>query len=127
MARFKLTKKQIHQGFYEGVLEAKSAISGAPALEMLYLGDVVGEVSVEPLGDNNTSWTVRVAIPSEFLTDGVQTFLIVRVGDTQILDRFSVVTGEPLQEDLRAEIELLRAELDMLKRAFRRHASQTMR
>jgi hypothetical protein len=30
-----------------------------------------------------------------------------------------------LDEDIRAEVDLLRAELDLLKRAFRRHCSET--
>jgi hypothetical protein len=31
-----------------------------------------------------------------------------------------------MEDDLRAEVDLLRAELDMLKRAFRRHCLETM-
>ena len=38
-----------------------------------------------------------------------------------------MITGEPVEDDLRGEIDLLRAELDMLKRAFRRHCIDTMR
>jgi hypothetical protein len=30
-----------------------------------------------------------------------------------------------MEDDLRAEVDLLRAELDMLKRAFRRHCLET--
>ena len=43
----------------------------------------------------------------------------VKLGD------FTLIAGEPLADDLRAEVELLRAELDMLKRAFRRHCLET--
>ena len=42
------------------------------------------------------------------------------------LASFTVVMGQPLDEDIRAEMALLRAELDMLKRAFRRHCVETM-
>ena len=35
------------------------------------------------------------------------------------------IAGEAVSDDLRAEVELLRAELDMLKRAFRRHCLET--
>jgi hypothetical protein len=69
---------------------------------------------------------VKADIPKEFLMDGVQTFLFVFEGQTEILDRFSIITGEPLEEDLRAEIQLLREELDMVKRAFRRHCIETI-
>ncbi|MDB9857663.1 hypothetical protein OAC63_04650 [Amylibacter sp.] len=69
---------------------------------------------------------MKADIPKEFLMDGVQTFLFVFEGQTEILDRFSIITGEPLKEDLRAEIQLLREELDMVKRAFRRHCIETI-
>ena len=37
----------------------------------------------------------------------------------------SLLAGEALGDDIRAEVALLRAELDMLKRAFRRHCLET--
>lgn len=126
MARFRLDKKQIANGAYEGLLRARSKGTPTPALELLHLGNVVAEPTLAPMGDDSDLWQVTVDIPSAFLVDGVQTFLFVLKGDTEILDRFSVITGEPLEEDLRAEIELLRDELDMLKRAFRRHCIETM-
>ncbi len=46
------------------------------------------------------------------------------IRDTQTdetLDSFAIVAGEPLDDALHAEVILLRAELDMRKRAFRRH------
>jgi len=42
------------------------------------------------------------------------------------LGSFTVIAGEALGDDIRAEMDLLRAELDMLKRAFRRHCLETM-
>jgi hypothetical protein len=44
-----------------------------------------------------------------------------------VLDQFTVIVGVPLEEDLRAEISLLRAELDLLKRSFQRHCTETLR
>jgi len=93
---------------------------------MIHLGNVVGSVFVDPIGDDGDNWEVKADIPKEFLMDGVQTFLFVFEGQTEILDRFSIITGEPLEEDLRAEIQLLREELDMVKRAFRRHCIETI-
>lgn len=127
MARYRLTKKQIANGAYEGVLQVRAAGPTPPALELLCLGEVVGDAVLEPIDDKGERWLVRAEIPRRFLVDGVHTFLIVPAGRTEILDRFSLVVGEPLEEDLRAEIELLRAELDMLKSAFRRHCAETMR
>jgi hypothetical protein len=40
-----------------------------------------------------------------------------------VLDRVTFLAGDALDEDIRAEVVLLRDELEMLKRAFRRHVS----
>ena len=116
--KYRLNKKQIIGGKYVGILRAREKGNPTPALEMIHLGNVVGSVLVTPIGTDGDNWEVTAEIPPEFLIDGVQTFLFVFEGQTEILGRFSIITGEPLEEDLRAEIELLRAELDMLKRAF---------
>jgi len=54
------------------------------------------------------------------LSDGLQT--VVLQADGEVLTKVTILAGAPLQDDLRAEIGLLRAELDLLKRAFQRHA-----
>lgn len=41
------------------------------------------------------------------------------------LGHFTLITGVALGDDIRVEMELLRAELDMLKRAIRRHCVET--
>ena len=124
--KFRLNKTQIRGGQYHGILRSRGKGQATPAIEMLHLGNVVGTVTLEPVGTDGDNWAVSADIPAEFLTDGVQTFAMVFEGQNEVLDSFSIVTGEPLEEDLRAEIELLRAELDMLKRAFRRHCIETM-
>ena len=70
-------------------------------------------------------WEVRVPIPAEVLSEGVQTFLIQDTVSGLTLSHFTVITGVAMEDDLRAEVDLLRAELDMLKRAFRRHCLET--
>ena len=125
--KYRLTKKKIIGGTYEGVLAASGKGLPTPALEMIHQGNVVGEVTVAPLGEDGDSWQVRADIPMDLLVDGVQTFLFVFAGKADILDRFSLITGDPVEDDIRGEIDLLRAELDMLKRAFRRHCIETMR
>lgn len=125
-AKFRLNKKHIVGGKYTGILRARGKGNPNPSLEMIHLGNVVGQVYVSPIGTDGDNWEVTAEIPQEFLMDGVQTFLFVFEGQTEILDRFSIITGEPLEEDLRAEIQLLREELDMVKRAFRRHCIETL-
>lgn len=70
-------------------------------------------------------WPVAVPIPASLLSDGVQTFVVREVTTGATLGHFTIVTGVPLEDDIRAEIDLLRAELDMLKKAFRRHCAET--
>ena len=55
----------------------------------------------------------------------VQTFLIRSKPTGETLAHFTVITGVAMEDDMRAEVDLLRAELDMLKRAFRRHCVET--
>ena len=75
--------------------------------------------------DSPGNWAIRIAIPAEALSEGVQTFLIRDKPSGETLAHFTVITGVAMADDLRAEVDLLRAELDMLKRAFRRHCVET--
>lgn len=102
-----------------GRWEAVSKVQEAPDLEVRHLGAVLEglEVSGGP-GD----WRIAQPIPAELLNEGVLTFLVCRKADGEVLDSFTLVAGAPLAEDLRAEIGLLRAELDLLKRAFRQQS-----
>lgn len=117
----KLTQTRIRAGVWEGVLTAPGA--DLPRIEVLHLERPLAGVTVTPVPGREGDHAVRVPIPAEVLSEGVQTFLI-RSGD-QTLAHFTIVTGVTLEDDLRAEIDLLRAELDMLKRAFRRHCLET--
>lgn len=113
-----LTKTRIMAGVWEGVLTGPDS---DPRLELV-LGDrVLGDVSVAALPDQPGTWGLRAAIPAQALADGVQVFAIRAVGDSIALAHFPVITGEAATEDLRAEVALLRAELDVLKRVLRRH------
>ena len=117
-----LTKKRILNSVYEGVYVGKSA----PDLELQFLGETVSEVHADILDSDEKSWLIRCNIPSGTISDGIQTFMICQRDSTIVLDSFSISSGEPLEDDLRNEINLLREELDMLKRAFRRHCVETL-
>ncbi|MBN2630156.1 MAG: hypothetical protein JXR75_06425 [Rhodobacteraceae bacterium] len=123
MTEKRLTKTRIRAGVWEGVLRGGEA---APALEVLLLERPVPGVTVAPVAGRPGEWAVRVPIPAEVLSDGVQTFLIREAGTTETLAHFTVITGVAMEDDMRAEVDLLRQELDMLKRAFRRHCLETM-
>ena len=122
MTETKLTKTRIRAGVWEGVLTGPAD----PAIEVLHLEHPVPGHSATPIPDRPGEWLVRVPIPAELLTEGVQTFLIRNKASGETLEHFTIITGVAMEDDMRAEVELLRAELDMLKRAFRRHCLETM-
>ena len=95
-----------------------------PQLEVTHLNEPVLGLEITEDRENG-HWVVRVPVPLETLSDGIQTFLIRDKRDGDVLESFSVLAGEALGDDLRAEVSLLREELDMLKRAFRRHCVET--
>ena len=117
----KLTQTRIRAGIWEGVLTGAGA--EPPKLDVLHLEKPLAGVAVTPVPGRAGDYAVRVPIPAELLSEGVQTFLIRQGAET--LAHFTVITGVAMEDDLRAEIDLLRAELDMLKRAFRRHCLET--
>ena len=124
MTEMILTKKRIHAGVWEGVLSVPDGVT--PELTVLHLGQKVEGVVVAPDGQAADQYLVAIAIPVEVLTDGVQTFVVQDAQTGDKLSSFAIVTGEPLEDDVRAEVDMLRAELDMLKKAFRRHCLDTM-
>ena len=122
MTQAQLSKTRIRAGVWEGILSGPAT---APALEVRLLEAALPGVTVTAVPERAGDWAVRVPIPAEVLNDGVQTFLIRDTADGETLAHFSIITGVAIEDDLRAEVDLLRAELDMLKRAFRRHCVET--
>lgn len=123
MADLRLTKTRIHAGVWEGVL---TGADDRPDIVVSHLARPVEGASLREDPDLPGQFLVSVPIPPELLSEGVQTFVISdRATDTRLAS-FSIVTGQPIDEDFRAEMDLLREELDMLKRAFRRHCVETM-
>lgn len=112
----KLVQGRIAGGVWEGVVQAEAA----PVIEALHLGRAIEGMEVRPLAGKSGQFAVRVPIPSWVLNEGVQTIVVQAGGET--LAQVTLIAGEPLDEDIRAEVSLLRAELDLLKRAFQRQA-----
>ena len=125
MAELTLTKTRIQAGIYEGVLKVDADVDYVPDIGAYFAEQPVGELTLQPDGTEIATWYVRLALPADVLTDGIQTFILVDNLTEATLDSFTIITGEPLDDDLRGEIDLLRAELDMLKKAFRRHCLET--
>ncbi len=120
MAVMTLTKTSMVAGVWQGALIGR--FDAPPTLRVTHLNTDVPGIEVQPCEDG---WSVRVPIPAHLISDGVQSFVISEAKTGATLTSFVIVAGDALAEDIRAEMDLLRAELDMLKRAFRRHCVET--
>lgn len=125
MSDVTLTKTRLFEGVWEGVLEYEGAGNFQPEIEVTHLTKRLEKVEVVEKSEESL-WVVRVPIPPELIADGVQTFLISDKRTGEALNSFSLMSGDAMSYDIRAEVTLLREELDMLKRAFRRHCLETM-
>ncbi|RKT27951.1 hypothetical protein BXY70_3308 [Roseovarius halotolerans] len=125
MTNLTLTKTRLYEGVWEGVLTREGEGNYQPDIEVTHLNQQLSGIEVTEHPDHSM-WVLRVPIPADLIADGVQTFLIRdrKTGDT--LNSFALLSGDALSYDIRAEVTLLREELDMLKRAFRRHCLETM-
>lgn len=117
-----LKQTRIQAGVWEGLL---TGAVGTPRLEAMHLDMPLASVTVTAVAGGAGVWAVRVPIPAQVLSEGVQTFVIRDAQSGGTLAHFTVITGAAINEDFRAEMDLLRAELDLLKRAFRRHCVET--
>ena len=118
MSTLKLTKTKMMQGVWQGIVTQSGAET--PQIEVTHQKEVISDVTLEK-DEVAEHWLLSIPIPPEAIADGVQTLIITdKAADVQI-GHVSLLAGEALGDDIRAEVDLLRAELDMLKRAFRRH------
>lgn len=124
MSAFELSKTRLFEGVWEGVLTATDDEADQPNLGVTHLDKALGQLLLSKTTDAN-QWSVRIPIPLELIADGAQTFLIFDKDTGETLDSFTIIAGDAVTDDIRAEVTLLRAELDMVKRAFRRHCVET--
>ncbi len=113
MTQISLTPIRFENALWEGHVTSDSL----PQIEVSYLGHPLTDVELAPDQDG---WALRIPVPAVALSEGVHCILIRDETTGQKLGDFTIIAGSPAADDLRAEVALLRAELDMLKRAFRR-------
>ncbi len=114
-----LHEARISGGVWRAVIESATA----PVPVVTHLGTPLDGVVLRPDGPGR--WRIEVAVPLAALSDGVQSFVVTDTATGARIGSFAVIAGAALDGDLRAEIDLMRAELDLLKRAFRRHCDDT--
>ncbi|MBT9384112.1 hypothetical protein KM176_09600 [Pseudooceanicola sp. CBS1P-1] len=115
MSAMTLTPLRLAEGRWHAQIEAPG--TAPPALSVTWFDRPVAGIRLGP-GPRPGLWDLVVPVPQEALCDGLQVFL-VRGGDGTLLGQFCLLAGALPQDSLHAEVALLRAELDLLKRAFR--------
>jgi hypothetical protein len=124
MTAYTLTKTRFLEGVWEGLLVAEIPNAPPPEVAVTVLDKPVRGVVMSDAGEPGR-WVIEVPVPLEAVGEGVKTFLIRDSASQEVLEKFTLIAGDVLGDDIRAEVDLLRAELDMLKRAFRRHCVET--
>ncbi|NIZ11148.1 hypothetical protein [Pseudooceanicola sp. HF7] len=122
MTQITLTKIRLENATWEGLLSAPKQDT-APELEAMLEGQPLPAPVLEPTGTAG-EWAVKLPVPPGAIGDGVRVVLILDKARGTVLASFAVLAGDALQDSLATEVALLRAELDMLKRAFRRQSRQ---
>lgn len=112
----------VSAGCWTGALQAKAPPAG---LCVVHRGKVVAQARLRNAGPG--AWSVAADLPAEVIDRGVHGLLLV-AGDpgapgSQVLASLTLVAGTVAGADLLAEVAQLRAELDLLKREFRRLAA----
>ncbi|WP_299203053.1 hypothetical protein [uncultured Tateyamaria sp.] len=122
MSTLTLTPTKMRYGIWQGLIQQNG--TGVPQIKVTHLNNDVPDVQVTEQ-DEDGQWLLQVPVPAEAIADGVQVFVIADATDDEKLGHFTLIAGEALGDDIRGEVALLREELDMLKRAFRRHCVET--
>jgi len=116
-----LTRVRLQGGRYEGLYSGP----GAPDVEALHEGRVIARAEVAEEATQPGRWRVALDLPATVIGEGVQVIMLRASPSATVLDRITLMAGAPLDEDIRADLALLRDEVEMLKRAFRRHCVET--
>ncbi len=115
----RLIYEGLADGVWSGILVGAAKGKKVPALEAVLDGKVLDGLEITPRASMASAWDVRLTLGAGTLQDG-SSCVVFRLGDATLAS-FTIQAGPVAEGDLAAELTLLRAELDMLKRAFRAH------
>jgi len=125
MSDLTLTKIRLRNGVWEGRISNAPDTGARPEIRVSHQDQPLDDVAYTET-ETPGIWDLKIPLPQHALAEGAQTILIEDALSNSKLGEISLLIGDIATDDLRAEVELLRAELDMLKRAFRRHCLETM-
>ncbi len=114
-----ITRTRLTDGVWQGDLVG---VPDTAVVTVSIRGNVLDDFDAEAADDDALRLSVR--IPSKHISEGVNTFVIS--SDDAPVGNFTLIAGDLAGDDLRAEVDLLREELDLLKKAFRSHVRETI-
>jgi hypothetical protein len=115
-----LARLRLAAGTWEGLLSGPAGAE-PPALTATWRGEEIGEVRLTP--EARGRWKATLTLPVSLISDGTHTLAIgPRGGDPLCAE--ALAFGDPLEGDLRAELAALRTEVEVLRRALRRHLAE---
>lgn len=124
MSTLSIHQKALQAGVWTAIVATGSSAAPMPKIRISHHGREVSEVAVLETSVPG-EWQIVFTMSAAYITEGIQTFVIEDADTGDTLESFTMIAGADLSDDIRAEVDLLRAELDMLKRAFRRHCVET--
>ena len=114
-----LTASALERGVWTLRLEGGST---PPKIEVSHAHRPIPGVKVEPA---DGAVTIVAELPREVLSDGLQSVHAVDKASGVTLASLHVAAGRTVSRDMATELSLLRGELEILKKAFRRHLSES--
>lgn len=115
MQRAKIINARLRAGLWTA--ELTEAGPDQPQLAAHFAGQALAPPAAS-YDDASGSWHLRLALPAGMISEGVQT-LVISDAKERMLARLTLIAGDIAEDDLLAEISSLRAELELLKSAFR--------
>ena len=122
MSTLKLTKTRMLEGMWQGIITGSGDTK--PDIAVTHGNADVPDFKLVK-SDTADHWSLTIPVPASAIADGIQVIVVTDNDAGQKIGDVVIIGDEVTNIDQRAELELLRAELDMLKRAFRRHYVET--
>jgi hypothetical protein len=122
MSTLKLTKTRMLEGMWQGIITGSGDTK--PDIAVTHGNADVPDFKLAK-SDSADHWSLTIPVPASAIADGIQVIVVTDNDAGQKIGDVVIIGDEVTNIDQRAELELLRAELDMLKRAFRRHCVET--
>lgn len=113
MAKAGLVESRVEAGVWTAIVDGD-----AGGLAVVHEGQVLDGLSAEPCGEGQTR--LCLPLPVELIGGRPRALTLQRSGASEPVAHIILFAGLPDAGDLAAEVALLRAELDMLRAAFRR-------